>query len=540
MLTLTTVLLSTLLHLTAQAESAKPVTPAQIRGLNPSLFSHYEPNPSHTFTCLDGSRTINYSAINDDYCDCPDGSDEPGTAACGNGIFWCANEGHVPGTVLSSRVNDGLCDPECCDGSDEWATGACSDTCAEIGKEYRKKIEAELKTRKTGAKIRSTYVKWALGERTRLEKELEQKRQEVLVKEKEAQEARVALDRVESQSAEIIEKRKQSPLYTSLLTHRLALTRLRSRTSRLEKELDVLHSILEDLSKGYNPNYQDMAVKAAVVGYEELTKVPEGEPHPAEEGTEEEIEDKELDELENRDLEGLLLADMGDEGGDELNEGLLWKIDEYIPDSLYEYWSAVRDTAIDWLIKTGLIGKSVGGSTKGGTDAPHVAAARQRHTDLTNALSQLNREVSSTSETLGKMKDQYGPDAEWKKLDGTCIEKGAGGYVYELCFFGRVNQKSPGGPTTHLGTFTEWNKSAPPGSYEYFTRQKYLNGAKCWNGPMRSATIDIQCGTTNEILSISEPEKCEYHLKATSPALCWPLDGSSSTGSAEVPVKEEL
>ena len=53
-----------------------------------------------------------------------------------------------------------------------------------------------------------------------------------------------------------------------------------------------------------------MAVKAAVVGYEEVTKAPE----PASEAeVEEEIEDKELDELDRKDLEGLLLADAGDE-----------------------------------------------------------------------------------------------------------------------------------------------------------------------------------------------------------------------------------
>jgi len=103
------------------------------------------------------------------------------------------------------------------------------------------------------------------------------------------------------------------------LTHRLALTRLRSKTSRLQSELDTLHGILEELSKGYNPNYQDMAVKAAVVGYEELTKPfdeVEGEGQQAEQEVEEEIEDKELDDLERKDLEGLLMSDVDGEEDD--------------------------------------------------------------------------------------------------------------------------------------------------------------------------------------------------------------------------------
>lgn len=31
-----------------------------------------------TFVCLDASRVLSLSLFNDDYCDCPDGSDEPG------------------------------------------------------------------------------------------------------------------------------------------------------------------------------------------------------------------------------------------------------------------------------------------------------------------------------------------------------------------------------------------------------------------------------------------------------------------------------
>jgi len=37
---------------------------------------------SDNFVCFDGSATVSFENINDNYCDCADGSDEPGLYAC--------------------------------------------------------------------------------------------------------------------------------------------------------------------------------------------------------------------------------------------------------------------------------------------------------------------------------------------------------------------------------------------------------------------------------------------------------------------------
>ena len=94
------------------------------------------------FHCLDGVQVLPYDRLNDDYCDCDDGSDEPGTSACSGVVTWlptessgsgfyCANQGYVGQLIPPSRVNDGICD--CCDGQDEWAgAAACPDGCAAL------------------------------------------------------------------------------------------------------------------------------------------------------------------------------------------------------------------------------------------------------------------------------------------------------------------------------------------------------------------------------------------------------------------------
>ncbi len=126
------------------------------RGASPADSALYTADGSGHFTCRDGSKKIPFSRVNDDYCDCEDGSDEPGTSACLQGMFHCANRGDEPKTLRSMYVDDGVCD--CCDGTDE-PRGTCKDVCFENGKETLKRVETELADAKNGLSKRSNLEK---------------------------------------------------------------------------------------------------------------------------------------------------------------------------------------------------------------------------------------------------------------------------------------------------------------------------------------------------------------------------------------------
>ena len=107
----------------------------------------------------------------------------------------------------------------------------CPDACKEMGKEYRARLEAETKVRKTGDKIRSTYVSFASKEKKRLEELVAKASRDVTIQEQEvarlkgllfydyggaavADENTDILERAESMSAVELEKKKESRKYS--------------------------------------------------------------------------------------------------------------------------------------------------------------------------------------------------------------------------------------------------------------------------------------------------------------------------------------
>jgi protein kinase C substrate 80K-H len=260
-----------------------------------------------TFQCIGHpSIVLKFSQVNDNSCDCPDGSDEPGTSHCahlstvspiqpvpgsvtGNSNttpalpgFWCPNEGHIGAYVPFRAVNDGVCDYElCCDGGDEYAhVGGlkCENRCAAIGKEYRRVEEEKRKTKEKAVKKRRTLVKEARQMRKNVEAKIATLNQEIQEAEAKRDELQKKLEEVErSEKGKVVRPEGTGGKLGVLLG--LAKKRVQELRDTLDKVLDQrddlkdrvdeLEEILRKFKEEYNPNFNDEGVKAAVKGWED-------------------------------------------------------------------------------------------------------------------------------------------------------------------------------------------------------------------------------------------------------------------------------
>ncbi|KAF8312796.1 hypothetical protein DL93DRAFT_2114589 [Clavulina sp. PMI_390] len=551
-----------LLLLGAAATTATTASAVDVKGVEPALAKNYitpvAGSSPQRWKCLNSSQEIPLSAVNDNYCDCDDGTDEPGTGACPTGRFYCQNKGHIGTYIRASRVNDGLCEAECCDGSDEPA-GVCPNVCHVVGEEYRRTRDAEAKLRKTGSKIRSTYIAFAQKEKARLEQSIVSLQAEIELKKIEEAKARDAWEFTAALDQERINLRKESPSFKVIQDHVDLLHHITAEEGVLRDRITELEKILINLKAGYNPNYQDMAVLEAVRGWEQLKPAEETKEASEGESTEESSEEaapeedevvwdeSRINELKGTDPLSVLLDHERHVGGPASDEvtGILFAFDQYLPEALVPAYHSIRETVFSALSAVGIL-PGAASVQPGGADSE---VKKRAHENAQNALRDTQRRLDDETRALEKLFDAqngFGRLGEWRKLENTCVSKDTGEYTYSFCYFGQANQKSNnGGMTNSLGNFRAWSRdpSFSPGQHGYYTTQYYEDGAQCWNGPKRSVKLELSCGTENAILTIAEPEKCEYHFTATTPALCWPdaeLDAALGEGVRPGTGKEDL
>uniref|UniRef100_A0A2S2PPG1 Glucosidase 2 subunit beta n=1 Tax=Schizaphis graminum TaxID=13262 RepID=A0A2S2PPG1_SCHGA len=138
--------------------------------------------------------------------------------------------------------------------------------------------------------------------------------------------------------------------------------------------------------------------------------------------------------------------------------------------------------------------------------------ARNAFEEADRKFRDLQREITHLQESLNK---DFGPEDEFAPLDGECYELSDREYVYKLCLFDQITQRSKnGGSEVRLGTWNNWI-----GEPKYRT-MLYDRGQHCWNGPQRSTHVRLSCGLEPVLLSATEPNRCEYAMDFVVPAVC--------------------
>ncbi|KZF22852.1 hypothetical protein L228DRAFT_282931 [Xylona heveae TC161] len=557
------------LLLGAAASSVLAAGSSRPRGVGPEFAKFY--TPADTFTCISNpSIKIAASKINDDYCDCPDGSDEPGTSACSylspltpswpaavvgdtsNTTlalpgFYCKNKGHIPAYVPFERVNDGACDYElCCDGSEEWqGVGGvtCENRCKEIGKEWRSQDEQRKRSLGTAIKKRKELV----AEAGRLRKEVEDRIEDLKIQ---IQGNEMKVQNLERDLADL-ERRERGrvvkPLGTGSKVNvlagqakarieelREAAIKVRQERDEYEGKLKELETILSTFKVEYNPNFNDEGVKRAVRSWEDYAaQQPAGDGNTALE--------RDLDEILKPDSETGTIdwEEYGSVQEDDVEA--LYKFEEYLPTSvrdwIHEKWHDLRVL----LIQNGILAESTPG-----VESKGVSTAKN---SLNAAINERNSAQADLQRHQDDLSKDYGEDDIFRALKGQCVSTDSGEYTYSLCWLDRTVQKpKKGGGDTGMGNFVRLDKVTVDeevlpdgkglGSGERVAL-RFENGQHCWNGPNRSTLVILACAEKDEIWKIVEEEKCVYRMEVGTPAVCSAHSSSAGAARSETP-KDEL
>ncbi|XP_061389830.1 glucosidase 2 subunit beta [Musca vetustissima] len=518
----TFLLTATTLSALTLAEVPRPI------GVPLAKATLYRPNGDNSWKCLDESKTLKFTQINDDYCDCPDGSDEPGTSACPNGIFHCINQGHRSQDLPSSRVNDGICD--CCDGSDEYhpTAGRCSNSCDELGRAEREQRKSQAEMLKKGAAKRSEMVargQQLKAERENRRRELEQRRQEQEALKKEKEEIKKQAESLESEAiayfkelhkeAEAQQQKEDDNLHQQLPNE--AADKFMHYDTNKDGFVEIIELQVDiNLDKDRNGAVSveeakyflderdrvdlDSFITLSWPRIKPMLMMAQGIFKPPQLPNEEEEHEGENDREEKT-------------GGNAEIDDMITEYNERGEEEAYE------DDEAD-------VGEGTVQDTHN-APTPEYDEETQRIINLANearnSFAEVERTIREIDQEIRDIDDQnskdYGPHDEYAILEGECYKFEDREYVYTLCPFERASQQGrSGGAETTLGRWDQWLHD--DGGERKYTKQKYAHGASCWNGPQRSAIVHLKCALETRITAVSEPNRCEYFFDFETPAAC--------------------
>lgn len=480
------------------------IVSGHIIGVAPENQHLYNIANDGTWRCLlDPSIVLLANQINDNFCDCPDGSDEPGTNACeftdeAPKYFYCANDGYFPKYIENYKVNDGVCDYDiCCDGSDEYVSGHCENKCGEVMEQYRnylKKTKLAVSNALRAQEelvVQAKVAKLALAEKVaKLKNDLEKRQGEL-------ESLRGQLKEAESND-ESIDHSENGIADTLLLEISHYVQEVESQFSRASafsssyrERIAHLEGLLADLVQNYNPNFNDLSVKQCVKLFEEYisNKPQEAEVQPSLEKFKEGI------------------------------ASFAAKLKSYVPAStpniaivpnlsniLHSYYGRlISSFKPEHAIEEHPAQPDQPDQPKQPNQRRMSESASKIREKFESAEKDVNSKRAEYSIHEENLHKSYGPKDILRAVEGKWVNKKIGQYTYKLGFMDAIYQDD-----TLVGRFAKFDG----------TSLHFMQGSKCWNGPQRSAVVELVCGPVSDLISVSEPEKCHYKFILQSPIVC--------------------
>lgn len=472
------------------------------------------------FKCLDSSKTISADKVNDNYCDCADGSDEPDTSACimllgehliGNGKaapFKCAHSSFSQ-SIPTHWVNDGLCD--CCDGSDE-TSGliSCPNTCAKAGKERAQNEKKELAMLTAARRVKADMVKKAHKSMKEMEKEIPKLEKEV--------------NSLTYQLAG--QARRLEGLEKKEVAEKAAVTALFEEWTAKKDEYAAgcvgwrQTPDCDPLRPRQKSNDGDCLkfIHSGQSGYCVCGELREGAPSPQERGRGHGEEDAgEFDDLD---------MDMDD---DEDNDH--HKADDsdgtVMSRVLHNFTCDHADLQCGYVCRHGGTAGTYGPAprspkhfTLAEADALRTlkVETERKHADAVARLAG-NKERVVAGPGVGEL---------LRTLEGESFTFDHKEFTYTLRPFVGIYQSDLGnaaqpeeGMTIGLWsgfantTYASWSKD----KFDY-AQMLFANGDRCYNGIVRSAEVQAVCGPHHLLAHVEEPSMCRYRLVFETPAMC--------------------
>ena len=479
---------------------------------------------ARAFEC-DGGTLLVDERVNDDFCDCKDGTDEAATGACNNQHFVCPCKPHTPKVVFASRVNDGICD--CCDGADEYARpGTCSNTCVDDAK-------ATLEVAQRAAVKRMEREASGKTARTERAKRLSEARANLETNARAVEIFRDAVARAEAMEAERRTVRQArlaaNEVATALQLGELSIELLgvviaRLALAKLVEGVDALHEALKAIqtigAEMVDVDSADMLM-VAMEAKEDADAPACTYAHSACGREAELLALLPIAQLPTSDLIELVQTFSALTGQMPLLPKVVGALLQGVGRQLDEQAAAAALALLEPFV-----------------DA-EADAARAELKRREEAIANANQIIAELS-PIAALEEEFGASQQWFALHSECFSASIGSFKYSLCPFGTFTQDG-----RSLGRYAGWTKLETPqqGQQEQQAQQavsatggvapvepsassateprrmRFEQGEPC-NGTPRRASVLFVCGEDDKLEHVNEPSTCVYEARFATPSAC--------------------